>query len=192
MAKGKITKECADVIAENQKKWDSHSKEWQEQWVANIGTGTEEFSVLWDTLKEIEKKCNVDPWGVAWDVRYKGSYAVGQERAKNYKQHGLKELYDAHLGLYPGVCDYEFIEFNDEVCELWCHACPVIQPLRDLGRTEEEIKEMCPLFCIFDYGIMDGFNPELENFPQPLLIMKGDPHCSYRTENRRPKAQRGK
>jgi len=185
MAKEKITKECRKAIEASEKKWDARSKEYNAEWVNNIGVSIEQFLVLWDTLKELEKRYHIDPWAIAKDIRYKENYAVGQTRAKNYKEHGLKELHDAHLGLYAGCCDYQYNEFNDEVYSLYCRACPCLHHFRNFGTSEEEIKELASFFCSFDYAIMDGFNPELDNYPQQQLIMKGDPYCSYRTEDRR-------
>jgi len=185
MAKEKIKREYAELIAEKKDKWEESLPEWKEQWFNNIDISVEAYVVLWDTLKEIEKKYNIDLRNIATEMRYKGGYASGVGLAKNYKEHGLKELYLAYLSTYEVVCAYKWFEFNDEVLSLWCQSCPCIQSFRKLGRTEEEIKEMGPLFCLADYALMMGFNPELDIFPQPRLIMRGDSHCSYRAEDRR-------
>jgi hypothetical protein len=187
MAKEKISNYGREAIETSEKQWEARSKEYNAQWVDNIGISQEEFLIMWDALKEVEKKYNINPWGIAKDYRYKEFYAVGQARAKNYKEHGLKELHVAHLGLYAGCCDYEYEEFNEEVYSLWCRACPCLHHWRNLGRSDEEVKELAPYFCTFDYAIMDGFNPELDNYPQQKLIMKGDERCTYRTEDRRKK-----
>jgi hypothetical protein len=107
---------------------------------------------------------------------------MGQRMAKNCKERGIKELYDAYPAQFEGVCEVEFFEFNDEVFHVWLHCCPVVQQLKDLGRTDEEVKEMAPLYCLGDQAIMAGFNPDFEVYAQPRLIMKGDPYCTYRVE----------
>jgi len=38
-------------------------------------------------------------------------------------------------------------------------------------------------FCLQDIGIMTGFNPKLEVFPQARPLMSGDSHCTYRVED---------
>lgn len=44
---------------------------------------------------------------------------------------------------------------------------------------------MAPYFCLLSYGTMQGFNPDLEVFPQSRILMRGDSHCSYRVEDNR-------
>jgi len=188
----KVKKEYADLIEAAKKKWDETSPEWKEEWWAGLTMYIGGFLLLWDTLKEIEKKFGIDPWNIAREQRWKQSFATGQAIAKNYKQHGLKELYDAWPAVYEGVADQEFPEFDENVLAIHVHKCPCIETFKKMGRTDEEIKEMAPLFCLADYALMTGFNPELDNFPQATLVMKGNPYCSYRTEDNRPKERRGK
>ena len=187
MANVKIKKEYVDMIAEAKKKWDESPPEMKAQWLAGIPKRVVGFLLLWDTLKAIEKKFNnVDVWNITRKITYNAAFAHGQKLAEKYKKfgrQGLKELYDGYFSAYEGVCDFEYLEFDDEVLSLWAHTCPFTQVLKDMGRTEEEIKEIAPLFNLWEYGVISGFNPGFENFPQPRLIMKGDSHSTYYIEN---------
>lgn len=197
MANEKIKREYADMIAATKKKWDESSPESKEAFYANIATLVNGFLLWWDTLKEIEKRFNIDVMGIAREMRYKWAYDLGQKLGKNYKEQGMKVLYEAYDAQFEGVCEFEWAEFNDESRCLRLHHCPCIQFFRDAGRTDEEIKEIAPLFCLEDIAAMRGICPELEIFDQTRLIMKGDPYCSFHVEDNRAiehrlKEQKGK
>lgn len=190
--KKRMTKEYADMYAASVKKWNDSSPEWKEQWYKNIGIGAQAFVIWWDTLKEIEQKYHIDVWDIAREMRYRSAAASGEALAKKYKKHGIKELYDGYMSMFDVSCDIEYFELSDEAMYLWVHTCPVKPLLLELGKTEEEIKEMAPFYCLADFALMNAFNPELENFAQPRLIMKGDSHCTYRTVNHGAKERKRK
>jgi len=197
MANEKIKREYADMIAAAKKKWDESSPELKEAFFSNVATDIAGFLLWWDTLKEIEKRFNIDVMNIAREMRYKWAYDLGQKLGKNYKEQGMKVLYDAYDAQFEGVCEFEWIEFNDEVRCLRLHHCPCIQFFIEAGRTDEEIKEMTPLFCLRDIAVMRGICPDLEIFAQPRLKMMGDPWCSYHVEDNRAiehrlKEQKGK
>jgi len=174
-----------DYVTECKNNWDKSSPKEKELYQAVIGTMVSGFLLWWDTLKAIEKKFNIDVMGIAREERWKFSLAAGQRLAKKYENHGLKDLYDAFNSQFEGIVNAEWLECNDNVFHKWNFACPCIDHFRDLGRSDEEIKEMAPYFCLLSYGTMQGFNPELEVFPQSRILMKGDSHCSYRVEDNR-------
>ena len=181
MGKEKI--KYADRIAAAKRKWEESTPEFKEAFHAGILRGVVGFLLWWDTLKAIEEKFNIDVMGIARKMRWKSAFEMGQRMAKKYNEPGIKELYDAYPGQFEGVCEPKFFEFNDEVFHVWLHHCPVVQNFKDLGRTDEEIKEMAPLYCLADEAIMAGFNPDSEVYAQPRLLMRGDSHCTYRVEN---------
>jgi len=146
---------------------------------------SEDFVWWWDTLKAIEKEFGINPWGIAKEQQWKHKYEHGQRMAKKFKTHGCKDLYDAYNSTFEGLVDAEWVECNDSAFQKHNHKCPCYEPLKELGKTDEEIAEMAPLFCLADQAIMTGFNPELEVFAQPRLLCKGDTHCTYRWEDRR-------
>ena len=152
---------------------------------AFIGTLVSDFILFWDTLKAIEKRFNIDVMGIAREQRWEHSFASGQRLAKKFQNHGVKDLYDAYNSQFEGLVRAKWFECNDKAFQKWNFACPCIDHFRNLGKTDEEIKEMAELFCLADIGIMQGFNPELEVYPQPRLLMRGDSHCAYRTEDHR-------
>jgi len=181
MAKEKV--KYADVLAAAKKKWEGLSPRENEISHRVFRRGMERWCLMWDIVKAIEKEFGIDAMGIVRRVIWEKSFKAGQELAKKYKEHGTKELYDAFNSQFEGLVEAEWLEFNDEVLHKWNHACPNIQHLRDLGRSEEEIREMAPYYCLQDVGIMTGFNPELEVYPQSRLLMAGDPHCTYRVED---------
>ena len=192
MASEKMKKEYADMIAASKKKWDGRSSEFKEVWKAGLTRKVGGFLGWWDTLKELEKKFNnLYVWKIAEEVRYQSAFAHGQRLARNYKKHGLKELYDAFLGAYVGVGDYEFLEFNDEICSLKMHVDPYLPNFTAAGRTESEIKEMAPYFWLWWPGVISGFNPQFESFVPVRLIMKGDSYTGIHVADRLPPSSKG-
>ena len=172
-------------IEESKKEWDKLTSKEKELFHEIIATAVNDFILLWDTLKAIEKKFNIDVMGIAREQIWKHSFAAGERLAKGFKEHGTKDLYDAYNSQFEGVAQAKWLECNDKVFHKWNLACPAIEHFKNLGKTDEEIKEMSEFFCLSDYGVMQGFNPELEVFPQSRLIMRGDSYCSYRTEDHR-------
>ena len=174
-----------DRILAAKKRWDEYSDTEKALFKMIISTLVEDFLLWWDTLKAIEKKFKIDVWGIAREERWKHSFENGRRRAKKFKEHGTKDLYDAYNATFEGVVDAIWIECNDRCFHKWNRNCPCIEAFRELGRTDNEIKEMAPLFCLADQAIMTGFNPELEVFAQTRLLMAGDDHCTYRFEDHR-------
>ena len=173
----------ADRIAKAKKEWEDKPEAEKAQFLSGIANGVAAFLLWWDTLKAIEKKFNVEVMGIAREMRWKYGFERGQRMAKDFKEHGCKDLYDAYNAKFEGVVEAEWFECTDKCVHKWNYKCPCIQAFKDLGRTDEEIKEMAPLYCLNDIAIMTGFNPKLEVFPQPRLIMRGDSHCVYRFED---------
>lgn len=184
--KQKMTEEkmkYPNVVAEAKKKWDNLTD--NEKAISHrvFRRGIERWILMWDILKAIEEKFGINVWDIVREEIWKHSFAAGQNLAKKYERHGVLELYDAFNSQFEGLVQAEWLELNDKVLHKWNHACPNYQHLKDLGKTEEEIKEMAPYYCLQDIGIMTGFNPDLEVFPQSRLLMAGDPHCTYRVED---------
>lgn len=173
----------ADRIAKAKKAWEDKSPVEKALFQAVVAAGARGFVLWWDTLKAIEKKFNIDVMGIAREERWKHGFARGQELAKNFKEHGCKDLYDAYNATYEGAVEAEWLECNDRCFHKWNHKCPVLPALKALGKSDEEIKEMAPLYCLIDIAIMTGFNPELEVFHQSRIILRGDSHCVYRFED---------
>ena len=173
----------ADLIEANKKKWEESSPEQKETRLAAVAANVWHFLLWWDTLKAIERKFNIDVMGIAREERWKSTYEQGRRLAKRFKEHGIKDLYMAYGSTFEGICEKEYFEFNDDRYYMWIHHCPVRDALREFGRTDEEIKEMAPYYCLADQAIMQGFNPELEVHAQPRLLMKGEDHCTYFVED---------
>jgi hypothetical protein len=173
----------ADRVLEAKKKWKNLSEKEKEIRDAGFKKGAERFLLTWDFARAIEKKCNIDAKSVLKEQIWEKSFAAGQRMATKYKEHGIKDLYDAYNFQFEGLVQAEWFELNDEVLHKWNHECPVIQHFRDLGITAEELSEMADYYCLQDIGFMTGFNPKLEVFHQSRLLMKGDSHCTYRVED---------
>jgi len=175
----------ADHIEESKKKWTEATPKEKELYQAVLATLASDFVFFWDFLKTVEKKFDIDAMGIARELRWKHCFAAGQRLAKKSESHGVKDLYDAYNSQFEGLVGAKWLECNDKAFHKWNFDCPVMPHLKNLGLTEDEMKEMAPLFCLADEAIMKGFNPELEVFPQPALLMAGDSHCAYRTEDHR-------
>lgn len=173
----------ADRIEKAKKKWQEMSPQQKALLNTSNAASARAFTLWWDTLKVIEKKFNIDVMGIAKEERWKHSFEAGQRLAAKYTEHGIKDLYDAYNSQFEGVVQAEWLELNDEYLHKWNFNCPIIQHFKDLGKTDEEIREMAPYYCLADIGIMTGFNPKLEVFPQSRLLMRGDSHCTYRVED---------
>jgi len=173
----------ANLVEESKKKWEQKSPEEKAAWDRMFRRGAERFVLLWDIIKRVEKEFNIDLMGILRDEVWKHSFEAGQNLAKKFKTHGVKDLYVAFNGPFEGLANPIWLEFNDKVSHKWNQSCPNIQHYRDLGKTDEEIKEMAPYICLADIGIMQGFNPKLHVFHQTRLIMLGDSHCVYRVED---------
>jgi len=185
MAYEGVKEDYLNMIMAAKRRWEETPSGVKELWWAGITRKVSGFLLWWASLKEIEKKFNIDVWGVAREMQYKSAFAHGERLARNYKKHGLSELYEAHFSNYEGVCEIKYIEFNDEVLSMWFQFCPFTKILKDQGKTPEERKEMASLFCLWDYGVIDGFNPDFETFSPPRLIMKGDSYSTFHVEHHR-------
>jgi len=148
--------------------------------------GAQDWILMWDIIKKVEREYNINLRGLVREEIWRSSYKTGQNLAKKYKNHVLKDLYNAFLGFFEGLCKYEWFEFNDVILEVWCHECPNIRHFKEAGWTDEQIKETAPYFCLQDIGIMTGFNEQNEVFIQPRLLMSGHSHCSFRVEAHYP------
>jgi len=183
--RGKDQFQYKDKILAAAKRWDEYSDTEKALFKMIVSTLVEDFLLWWDTLKRIEKEFGINPWSIAREERWKSSFANGQRRAKRFKEHGTKDIYDAYNATFEGLVDAIWIEANDKCFHKWNRNCPCLESFKEFGRTDEEIKEMAPMFCLADQGIMTGFNPELDTFAQTRLILAGDDHCVYRFEDNR-------
>lgn len=172
-----------DRILAAQKRWQESDTE-KAVLKEVVSVSVEDFLLWWDTLRRIEKEFGIDPWGIAREERWKHGYEHGRRMAEEYKEHGTKDLYDAYNATFEGADDAVWLEANDKAFHKWNRHCPVLETFRKF-RSDEEIKEMAPLFCLEDQAIMTGFNPELDVFAQTRLIMAGDDRCVYRFEDNR-------
>jgi len=189
MAKEKM--QHMNLISEAIKKWEKKSPELKEAGAARIATAARGFDLLWTVLKRIEETYHIDTKNILREERWKQSFKVGQELAKKYKEHGIKDLYNAYWSAYEGSetpSRHIWFELNDERYHHWVRWCPVVQAFRDLGRSEEEIKEIAPYFCLQDPAIVKGFNPNFE-VSVPARIMEGDDRCTYVIQDHGGKAE---
>jgi hypothetical protein len=170
--------EYRDLIEEARNKWEILLPETKEAYKKMFLRSAQAFSLMWDILKEIEKRYGISVMELAKEMRWKQAYVAGQKAAKQFEKNGLKELYLSYSSFYEAICDVKWFEFNDNRIEKHCRRCPPQEAFRELGRTEEEMKEWADLFCLADRAFWSGFNPEFE-VCMPRLIMKGDPHCTY-------------
>ena len=184
-ARGADQFQYKDKILAAAKAWDESTEIEKALFKVIVATVAEDFLLWWDTLKRIEKEFGINPWAIAREERWKSAFANGQRRAKKFKGGGVADIYDAYNSTFEGIVDAIWIEANDRAFHKWNRVCPVIDSLRELGRTDEEIKELAPLFCLADQATMAGISPECEVFAQSRLLMKGDDHCTYRFEDHR-------
>jgi len=151
------------------------------------GVANYAFLVLqwWDTLKEIEKRYNVDAVSIAKEIRCQAFYKRAQNRAKDFQSHRLIDYWQTTPGPNTPPEGAKWFEFNDERLYMWLYACPFFQAFRDHGRTDEEIKELGELFCNCGNDEFEpaGFNPNFECFNHPRNIMLGDDYCTMLIED---------
>jgi hypothetical protein len=167
-----------DLVDEARKKWEDLLPETKEAYHKMFLRGAQGFALMWDILKAIEARYGIDVMGIAREMRWKHAYEAGQKAAKKFEKNGLKELYLAYSAFFEAICDMEWFTFNDNRLEKHCRRCPPCEAFKELGRTEEEMKEWAWLYCLADEAFWTGFNPEFE-VCQPRLLMRGDPHCTY-------------
>ena len=141
------------------------------------------FILWWNTLKEIGEKYNVDVMTLAREQWFKSAFEEGQQVAKARKERGLGngiiDYYDERLAkLDEGPSKFIWFELNDKRMHYWNMRCAMHQFFQEAGMTDEEIKELAPLFCSVDAAFAQGFNPNFEAYPYPRIQMAGDPHCS--------------
>ena len=184
-ARGADQFQYKDKILAAAEAWEEHTDTEKALFKAIVFTLVEDFLLWWDTLKRIEKEFGINPWGIAREERWKHSFEHGQRLAKKFHGHGTRDVYDAYNATFEGIVDAIWIECNDRCFHKWNRNCPCIEAFKEMGRTDEEIKELAPLFCLADQAIMTGVNPELEVFAQTRLLMAGDDHCTYRFEDHR-------
>jgi len=184
-ARGADQFQYKDKILAAAKAWEEHTDTEKALFKMIISTLVEDFLLWWDTLKRIEKEFGINPWDIAREERWKSSFANGRRRAKKFKGGGTTDIYDAYNSTFEGIVDAIWIEANDRCFHKWNRNCPCIEAFKELGRTDEEVKELAPLFCLADQAIMTGISPECEVFAQTRLLMAGDDHCTYRFEDHR-------
>jgi len=189
MAKEKI--QYMNLLSEAIKKWEKVPPEAKEMGVAKTIASVRGFDLLWRVVERIEEKHHINVKDIVQEERWKQAFAVGQGLAKKYKEHGIKDLYNAFFSQYEGSetpSRHIWFELNDERDHHWVLHCPNLQHFRNLGRTDEEIKEMAPYFCLQDVALVKGFNSKFE-VSQPVTIMMGDDHCTYIVDDHGGKAE---
>lgn len=174
------------AVKKNIEDWEAGRRQ---VWYRGRMSAAANWILMWDTLKEIEARYNnVDVRSILRRQRFQKAFAAGQKLAKARKEQGLRnsiiDLYDAFFAQFDeGPSKFIWLELNDKCMHYWNLRCVNHQFFRQLGKTDEEIKEMAPFYCIVDQGFVQGFNPNFEVFPYPRIQMAGDPHCSLYIED---------
>jgi hypothetical protein len=181
-------KRIADAVKKNIAEWEAGRRQ---AWYRGRYGAAVNWVLMWDTLKDIEKKYSVDALSSLRQQRFRLAFEAGQNAAKARKEKGLGngilDLYDAFIaGFDEGPSKFVWIELNEKCMHYWNLRCVNYQYFRQLGKTDAEIKEMAPFYCLVDQGYMQGFNPNFEVFPYPRIQMAGDSHCSLRIEDHGP------
>jgi hypothetical protein len=171
------------LVEESKEKWEKKSPQEKAAWDSMFKRGVDYWCLMWEVVKRIEKEFNINVMGILSDEIWKHFFEAGQRIAKKYEEHGLKEIYDAYTGKFEGLVNADWLEFNDKVLHKWNRSCPSVQHFRNLGKTDEEIKEIAPYYCLQEIGTINGFNPRFEVFPRTRLLLLGDSHCTYRIED---------
>jgi len=190
--RGKDQFKYKEKILAARKRWEAYSDTEKALFRNIVSTGVESFLLWWDTLKRIEKEFGINPWSIAREERWKSALANGRRQAEKFKGGGTVDIYDGYNSTFEGIVDAIWVEANDRCFHKWNRNCPAIGAFKELGRSDEEIKELAPLFCLADQAIMTGISPECEVFAQTRLIMRGDDHCTYRFEDHREEEIRKK
>lgn len=181
----KISKEYQAKLDEWKKQAQDVSPDAKQVWKAFAEQYAFVFLQWWDTLKEIEKKYNIDVINIAKDIRCAAYYKRAQKRAKELKTHGLIDYWSITPSPRIPPESFEYLEFNEKRIHVWLKECPYLQTFRNWGRTDEEIYEMAELFCNCGNDEFEpaGFNPNFECFNHPRNIMLGDNHCTMLIED---------
>ncbi len=174
----------ADCIAAALKKWEEMTPLEKELYADGMRGRVRIFLQWWDCLKAIEEKFNINVMDIAKEVRYKASFETGKRLAKKSKKHGIKDVYNVCLAGLEGMSKARvWFELNDRRLHYWVKWCPPHQFFKEFGRSDEEIRELAEFYCLQDEALLRGFNPKLEVFDKPRIIMRGDSHCSYIVED---------
>jgi hypothetical protein len=174
----------ADCILVALEKWEKTPDLEKELFLSRMRGRIAIFLQWWESLKEIEKKYNINAVEIAKQVRIKHCIEDGRKLAQKSKGHGIKDLYNACFAGMEGLSKGRvWKELNDKRFHLWIKWCPNVQFFEELGISKEEMKEFADFFCCQDEALYRGFNPKFEVFDKPRTIMKGDSHCSYIIED---------
>jgi len=174
-----------DIIKEAEEKAAARSPEEKERAKAVLANYTFMFLQWWDTLKEIEKRYNIDAVSIAREIRCQAFYKRAQNRAKDFQSHRLIDMWTTTPGPNTPPGAMKWFECNDERLHFWVLDCALLNALKEHGRTDEELKEMAQVFC--NGGVDEfepaGFNPNFECFSHPRCKMEGDDHCIFLLED---------
>lgn len=174
----------ADCIAAALEKWEKMTPLEKEIYADGMRGRVRIFLQWWDCLKAIEEKYDIKVMDIAKEVRRKHSIEHGQKLAKKSKDHGIRDLYNVCLAGLEGMSKGRvWFELNNKRLQYWVKWCPPHQYFKEFGRSDEEIEELAEFYCLQDEALLRGFNPELEVFDKPRIIMRGDSHCSYIVED---------
>jgi hypothetical protein len=176
--------EHADCIAAALEKWEKMTPKEKELYADGMRGRVRIFLQWWDCLKAIEEKYDIKVMDIAKEVRRKHSIEHGQRLAKKSKGHGIRDLYNVCLAGLEGMSKGRvWFELNNKRLQYWVKWCPPHQYFKEFGRSDKEIKELAEFYCLQDEAILRGFNPKLEVYDKPRIIMRGDSHCSYIVED---------
>lgn len=180
-----------DHIQKALERWDQLPQGVRDAFYDNLRTEAIGWLQLWRICKRIEKKYNIDVMNILREEREKMAFALGQQLAQKFEEHGIKDVYEAYFARFEGRRGHRvWFELSDERLHYWVLECPFRKIFLELGSSDEEIKEMAPYFCLpWDVVIVKGFNPKLECCTPPSNILRGDDHCTYIIEDHGGKAQ---
>lgn len=173
------------AVKKNMEEWEAGLRQ---AWYRGRVSAAANWVLMWDTLKEIEAKYNIEVLPILKRQRFQKAFATGQKLAKARKEQGLGngiiDLYDGFFAAFDeGPSKFLWLELNDKCMHYWNLRCANYHFFRQLGKTDQEIKEMAPYYCIVDQSLAQGFNPNFEVFPYPRIQMSGDCHCTLRVED---------
>jgi len=186
MAKERI--QYMNLLSQAKKRWTELPAEAKDLVLARHAAGARAFDLLWRVIKRIEEKHHIDVKGILREERWNQGFAMGQELAKKSEGNGIKDLYNAFFAQFEGKGSRVWFELNDLRQHHWTLECPNLEHFKAFGRTDEEIKEMGPYFCLQDDAIIKGFNSNFE-VSAPTRILQGDDHCTWIIEDHAGKAE---
>ena len=113
-------------------------------------------------------------------ARYNYGYHEGQILAKMAKEKNLKEYIDLWMWQFdPTLERMEIVEKNDKKFLFKVHRCVHYETWKKFGFNQEELHMLGDIFCVYDFGVADGYNPKL-NLRRAKWLPKGDMYCEFK------------